>query len=510
MKTYGPYPVLTARQVAESIQHGQTVSFSGFTPAGAAKAVPSALADFAREQHSQEKPFQIRVLTGASCGERIDEDLARAEAVSWRAPYQSGRTTRRQINAQKVEYVDMHLSHLPQMVGWGFLGKIDLAVVEATEITSDGRVFLTSSIGASPTYLKFAQKVVIEINRHHSQRLREMADIVVMPSPPHRNPIPIYKPLSRIGCPYAVVDPKKVIGVVENDEPDNISGFSPPDDISKAIGQHVAEFLLAEISTGRIPKEFLPLQAGVGNVANGVMAALGRAEGIPPFKMYSEVFQDSQVDLMLSDRLLGASATGLNLSPPQMGRIMADFDFFASRIILRPQEISNHPGVIRRLGVIALNTALEIDIYGNVNSSHIFGTDIMNGIGGSGEFARNSYLSVFMAPSIGKEGRISAIVPMCPHVDNNEHSVQVVVTEQGLADLRGLGPMQRAEAIVTRCAHPAYRDYLHRYIRESRCGHIRHALDRCFELHLNLMNEGAMLPGLSLKTDGKAGDDGTM
>ena len=212
MTAYGPYPILTAAEVARTVTHGQTVSFSGFTPAGAAKAVPEALADYAREQHASGIPFQIRVLTGASSGHSIDEDLAAAEAISWRCPYQTGKALRRQINRQQVEYVDMHLSHVPQMVAWGFLGDIDLAVVEATEITPDGRVYLSTSIGASPTYLKYAKRVVIEINRHQSPRLSEMADILVMPPPPHRNPIPIHDPLSRVGWPYAQVDPDKVIG----------------------------------------------------------------------------------------------------------------------------------------------------------------------------------------------------------------------------------------------------------------------------------------------------------
>ena len=489
-----PYPILTAKEVVEGIEHGQTVSFSGFSPAGAAKAVPKALATYAEKQHSLGRPFQVRVLTGASSGKFIDEDLAVSRAVSWRAPYQSGKSMRQQINNQEIEYVDMHLSHVPQMVAWGFLGEIDLAVVEATEITSDGRVYLSSSIGASPTYLKYARKVVIEINRKQSLRLREMADIVVMPPPPYRNPIPIHDPLSRIGWPYAVVDPAKIIGIIETDEADSVDPFNPPDDVSAAIGNHVAEFLLNEMAVGRIPDKLLPLQAGVGNVANGAMEALGNADGIPPFSMYSEVYQDSLIPLMESGKLLGASATGLNLSPEKMKHLMDNIDFFASRIVLRPQEISNNPGVIRRLGVIALNTALEIDIYGNVNSSHVFGMDIMNGVGGSGEFTRNGYLSVFMAPSIAKGGKISSIVPMRPHIDNNEHSVQVVVTENGLADLRGLGPVQRARAIIDKCAHPSYRDYLHRYLAESRSGHIRHSLDRCFELHMNLMNHGAMLP----------------
>ena len=357
---------------------------------------------------------------------------------------------------------------------------------------------LTSSIGASPTYLHYADRVVIEINRRHSMRLREMADILIVLPPPHRNPIPIFDPLTKVGWPYAVVDPKKVIGIVENDEPDHVVEFDLPDSSSHKIAEHVVRFLLDEMRAGRIPEEFLPLQAGVGNVANGVMAELGRNPDIPPFKMYTEVFQDSLVDLMEQGKLLGASACALTVTTPALKRIYDNMDFFVPRIVLRPQEISNHPGVIRRLGVIAMNTAIEVDIYGNVNSSHVYGTDVMNGVGGSGEFTRNSYLSILMCPSIAKGGKISAVVPMCPHIDNNEHSVQVVVTEQGLADLRGLGPMQRAKTIIGSCAHPAYRDYLHRYIERSRVGHIRHDLATCFELHRNLMEHGAMLPDLDL------------
>ena len=179
-------------------------------------------------------------------------------------------------------------------------------------------------------------------------------------------------------------------------------------------------------------------------------------------------------------------------------QIYDNMDFFVPRIVLRPQELSNHPGAVRRLGVISMNTALEVDIYGNVNSSHVYGMDIMNGIGGSGEFTRNSYLSIFMCPSIAKGGKISAVVPMCPHIDNNEHSVQIIATDQGLADLRGLGPMQRAQAIIENCAHPAYRDYLHRYVERARVGHIRHDLRTAFELHRNLLKHGSMLPDLDL------------
>lgn len=498
MPTVGVFPDLTPEEAAARIPNGATVAFSGFTNSGAAKLVPKAIAARARELHVKGEPFKIRVLTGASSSESIDEPLAEAEAISYRAPYQSAGRLRRQINSEQVEYVDMHLSALSQTILAGFHGKLNFAVVEATEVTPDGRVYLTTSIGASPAYLKYADYVFIEINHFHSKRLREMADIMILPPPPRRVPVPLHDPLAKLGLPYAEVDPRRVLGIIENSEPDRIAPFTPADARSQKIAEHVLDFLLLELAAKRIPKEFLPLQAGVGNIANAVMSVLGQSPEIPPFQMYTEVFQDALVDLMEAERLTGASTTSLTLTPETLQRIYDNMDFYVPRIALRPQEISNHPGVVSRLGVIAMNTALEVDIYGNVNSSHVFGTDVMNGVGGSGEFTRNGFVSIYMCPSIAKGGKISSIVPMCPHIDNNEHSVQVVVTEQGLADLRGLGPMQRAAEIIENCAHPAYRDYLRRYIERARVGHIRHDLDTCYELHLNLMEHGAMLPDLDL------------
>src|SRR5690606_2496492 len=122
---------------------------------------------------------------------------------------------------------------------------------------------------------------------------------------------------------------------------------------------------------------------------------------------------------------------------------------------------------IRRLGCIAMNGMIEADIHGAVNSTHLMGSRIQNGIGGSGDFARNAYISVFMSPSTAKGGKISAIVPKVSHVDHITQDVQVLVTEQGLADLRGLSPKQRAEVIIARCAHPDYRPLLEDYNRRA-------------------------------------------
>ncbi|MEN6440662.1 MAG: succinate CoA transferase [Syntrophobacter sp.] len=499
----GTFPIITAEEAASHIQDGAMVALSGFANAGTAKMVPRAIAKRAREFHEAGKQFKIRLITGSSSGNNIDEELAQAEAISWRAPFQSAPTLRNQINAQEVQYIDMHLSHAPQTMLAGFFGKLDYAIIEASDLTRDGRVYLTTSVGASPTYLRYADRIFIEINNYHSKRLPEMADITLLPPPPRVNPIPIHDPLTKIGYPYAEIDPKKIVGVIENNEPDQVASFAPADWRSKRIADHVVRFLFGEMISGRIPKEFLPLQAGVGNLANSVMAALGSNPYIPPFQMYTVVFQDSLVDLMEQGKLVGASVTSLGLTAGSLRRICANMDFFAPRIVMRPQEVSNDAGVVRRLGVIAINPAIEIDIYGNVNSSHVFGTDIMNGIGGSGEFTRNSYLSIIMCPSTILGGRISCVVPMSPHIDSNEHSVQIVVTEQGLADLRGIGPMQRAKRIIENCAHPAYRDYLNGYIKESKLGHIRHNLKKAYELHRNFMEQGAMLPDLKLTEIGE-------
>ena len=390
----------------------------------------------------------------------------------------------------------MHLSHVAQMVRGGGLGTVDVAIIEATDVTHDGRVYLSTGIGNAPTFLEVADKVIIELNSYHSPRLREMADIIVLPPPPHRNPITIRDPLDRIGRRYAEVDPEKILGVVENHEEDGGLGFSPPDDVSRRISGHIATFLVGEIAAGRIPHDFLPLQSGVGNVCNAVLGDLAVADGIPPFNVYTEVLQDTMLDLIASGSVMGASTCSLTLSNEKMKFLYDYFDEFADRIILRPQEISNNPGVVRRLGVIATNTAIEVDVYGHANSTHFFGTQVMNGLGGSGDFERNAYLSIFMCPSTAKGGRISTIVPMCSHVDHSEHSVQVIVTEFGLADLRGLSPLARTRRIIDGCAHPAYRDYLHRYVESAPAGHLRHDLRRCFELHTQFLEQGAMLPDL--------------
>ncbi|MBS5154302.1 propionyl-CoA:succinate CoA transferase [Escherichia ruysiae] len=484
---------MTADEAAEIIQHNDMVAFSGFTPAGSPKALPVAIAHRANEQHEAKKPYQIRLLTGASISAAADDVLSEANAVSWRAPYQTSSGLRQKINQGAVSFVDLHLSEVAQMVNYGFFGDIDVAVIEASAIEPDGRVWLTSGIGNAPTWLLRAKKVIIELNRYHDPRVAELADIVIPGAPPRRNSVSIFHAMDRVGTRYVQIDPKKIVAVVETNLPDAGKLLDKQNPMCQQIADNVVTFLLREMAQGRIPPEFLPLQSGVGNINNAVMARLGDNPDIPPFMMYSEVLQESVVHLLETGKITGASASSLTISADSLRKIYDNMDYFSCRIVLRPQEISNNPEIIRRLGVIALNVGLEFDIYGHANSTHVAGVNLMNGIGGSGDFERNAYLSIFMAPSIAKEGKISTIVPMCSHVDHSEHSVKVIITEQGIADLRGLSPLQRARAIIDNCAHPMYRDYLHRYLENAPGGHIHHDLSHVFDLHRNLIETGSML-----------------
>ena len=469
---------------------------SGFTGSGYPKEVPTALAKRIEDANRAGEKFRIGVWTGASTAPELDGALAKADGVEMRLPYQSDPTCRKRINAGEMEYLDIHLSHVAQFVWFGFLGKLDIALVEVTGILEDGRLIPSSSVGNNKTWLDQADKVILEVNSWQSPRLEGMHDIYYGTNrPPHRQPIPIVRPQDRIGDLYLRCDPDKIIAVVETNSPDRNSAFSAPDENSQRIAGHIIEFLEHEVKKGRLPKELLPLQSGVGNIANAVMAGLNKG----PFDnltAYTEVVQDGMLEMIRSGKLISASATAFSLSDSALEELNNNIDIYREKIILRPQEISNHPEVIRRLGVIAMNGMIEADIYGNVNSTHVMGSSIMNGIGGSGDFARNGYLSIFMTPSQAKNGQISCIVPMTSHIDHTEHDVQILVTEQGLADLRGLSPNQRAKVIIENCAHPHFKpaleDYHKRAFDHSIGKHTPHLLDEALSWHQRFLNVGHM------------------
>ena len=484
------YRILTAAEAACYINDGDGVGISGFTLSGTPKTVLPEVAKRAEEEHAAGRPFKINLFTGASTGDSIDGVLTRAKALNFRAPFISNSTVRDAINNKEIIYADLHLSLMAQDLRYGYLGKVDVAILEAIDITDDGKVYLTTAGGIGQTVANLADRIIIERNTfHHTMGLHDVYEPL---DPPYRREIPIYNAADRIGKPYVQVDPKKVVGIVDVCMPNEQVIFKELDPVTRKIGENVANFILGDMKRGIIPSTGLPIQSGIGNVANAVLKALENITELPPLDLYSEVLQDSVIDLMEHGRVRAGSTCSLSLSQEYLQHVYDNLDFFRDRLILRPSEISNHPEVIRRLGLIAMNTAIAVDLYGCVNSSHIGGTRLMNGIGGSGDFARNAYVSIFMTPSTQKGGAITSIVPMVTHADHTEHDVRVVATEWGVADLRGKGPDERARLLIENCAHPDYRNLLWDYLKISKNGHVSHNVAAALALNTAYEREGDM------------------
>ena len=487
--------IMSAEQAAELIASDVNVGMSGFTGSGYPKEVPVALAKRIRAEHDKGNPFKINVWTGASTAPELDGALAEVDAIGMRLPYQSDPVARRKINSGEMEYMDIHLSHVAQHAWFGFYGKLDIAIIEVAGIHEDGTLIPAASVGNNKTWIDRADKVILEVNYALNEKLEGMHDIYYGTElPPHRKPVPIEHAEERIGLPYYLCPQEKIIAIVETNGQDRVNKFTEPDEGSKKIASHIINFLKQEVTKGVLPPNLLPIQSGVGNIANAVLAGLNEGD-FENLVSFTEVIQDGMLEMIKSGKMVHVSATSLSLSPEGIKELNDNIDFYRDKIILRTQEMSNHPEVVRRLGILAINGMVEADIYGNVNSTHVMGTDIINGIGGSGDFARNGYICFFVRPSIAKGGDISGIVPMVSHVDHTEHDTQILVTEQGLADLRGLSPRQRAKVIIENCAHPDYKDELRSYF-ERACaeaqGHTPHILSEALSWHDRFRKTGSM------------------
>ncbi len=490
------YTRITAAEAAALIKNDENIGMSGFTPAGTAKAVTRELAKKAEAEHAAGRPFKVGLFTGASTGQSTDGVMTQAKAIKYRAPYTTNGDFRKSVNAGEIAYNDIHLSQMAQELRYGFLGDVDWAIIEVCDIEEVGdkiRCYLTAAGGIAPTVVRLAKKgVILELNSFHSPNAKYIHDVYEPLDPPYRKPIPIEHVGDRIGKPYIEFDASRLTGVVECNLPDEARAFKDSDPITDKIGYNVAEFLVADMHRGIIPETFLPLQSGVGSTANAILGALGQNKHVPDFDVYTEVIQDAVVDMLLNGRVKNASSCSLTVSNECLKQIYSNMDYCRKHLTLRQSEISNSPEVIRRLGVIAINTAIEVDLYGNANSTHISGTRMMNGIGGSGDFERNAFLSIFTCASTAKGGVISSIVPFCSHLDHSEHDVNIIATEQGIADLRGKSPYERAQTIIENCAHPDYKQLLWDYLKIAKMGQTRHNLTAAFAMHDTLAHKGDM------------------
>lgn len=481
--------VMPAEEAVQFIEPNMIIGMSGFTRAGDSKAIPIALA----AKSATQGPLNLTLFTGASLGNDSDGLMANSGVIARRAPFQVDADMRRNINNGKLKFFDQHLSQMAENLRAEPGYPIDVAVIEAVAITEEGYIVPSTSVGNSASFVQQAKKVIIELNTAMPAELEGFHDVYLPEVRPGRQPIPLTEVDQRIGSQAIAVDPQRIAAIVLTDTLDSPSAVTPPDAETKAIAQHIVEFLENEVALGRLSHSLLPLQVGIGSIANAVTQGLLESN-FKDLSMYSEVLQDSAFHLLESGQLRFASASSITVTAPMMEYFFKNLDSFRDKVVLRPQEISNHPELVRRLGIIAINTALEFDIYGNVNSTHVSGTRMMNGIGGSGDFARNAHLAIFVTKSLAKGNAISRVVPMVSHVDHCEHDVDILVTDQGLADLRGLAPTERAELIIKNCVHPDYQAELASYFERAcaRGGQTPHVLEEALSWHQRFDETGDM------------------
>ncbi|MCR5378242.1 MAG: acetyl-CoA hydrolase [Fibrobacter sp.] len=485
----------SAAAAAELINDGDVLGVSGFTLAGYPKAVPLAIAERAEKIHAEGKPFQVTLFAGASTGDSCDGALARAKAMKFRMPYQSNPSLRKGINDGSIKYIDAHLGKMGYLVRTGAVPAPTVAIIEVSAILPDGRVCLSTSGGNSVCYLDMASKIILELNTRLGDSCMGMHDNALPELPPHAKPLSVYSAGDRVGGTFVKIDTNKVVAIVENDGFDEVTPFVEPDEISINIGERILDFIRFEESHGRLPKG-LAYQSGVGKVANAVLCAMANDDRLGKIDLFTEVIQEAVLPLLKKGKLGVASGTALTLSKEAQRDFVENAADWKRHFVLRQQEVSNSPDIIRRVGVISMNTALEFDMFGNVNSSLVCGSAMMNGIGGSADFARHCALGFFLTPSVAKGGAISSVVPYVSHVDHAFHDTQIFVTEQGLADLRGLPAEERARRIIANCAHPDFRDeltdVLEYGIKHAKGVHLPLALDRAFEMHEKFLAEGKM------------------
>lgn len=501
--------VKTAEELVPFFKDGMYLGWSGFTGVGYPKVLPVALADHVEKNNLQGK-MKFNLFVGASTGVETEDRWAKLDMIDRRTPHQVGKNIQKGINSGRIRFQDKHLSMFPQDLVYGYYtkdkttgapGKLDVAMVEATAITEDGHLILGASVGATPEIIQMADKIIIEVNTKIPS-YEGMHDITNCDLPPNRRPLLVTRVDDRIGTLSLPIDFSKVIGVIESQMIDNTTPNDPQDEVSQRISEHILEFLKYEVKSGRLPSSLLPLQSGIGNIANAIVGGLANG----PFKnvtVWTEVVQDTFLDFFDQDKLAFASATSIRFSPPGFERFYKNWDKYKDKILLRSQLMSNSPEVIRRLGVVAMNTPVEFDIYGHANSTCVQGSKMLNGLGGSADFLRNAKISIMHTPSVRPSKTdplgITSVVPMCSHVDQTEHDLDVFVTEQGLADVRGLAPTDRAKVIIEKCAHPEYKPILMDYYNYSlqRClkngsAHEPHTLSKVFKMFTNFEENGTM------------------
>ncbi len=481
--------VITAEEAVKFIRDGMTIGTFGGNASGYPKKVFSRMIENIQDNHLT----KITLFSTGVLGSEIDARLAEAGIMRRRLGQQANSTLRKFINKGEISYVELRPSTSPLLLQRGIVGDLDLAIIEASFLTKEGGIVPTTAVVDGPALVKTAKKIIIEINTRYPN-MQGLHDIYEIKESIDQKPIPLCFPDQRIGKNYIQVDKDKIVGIVESNIPDILETRIKPDNCSTQISRNLINFLEMETKKNHLPPNLPPLEVGIGSVPEAILAELGKSK-FENIDIYSPALGDGVLDLVDSGKVRSVSGSAIFFSEENHKRFIQNIEQYKEKFILRQIEVCNAPEVIRRLGIISINGAIETDIYGNINSTHILGSQVITGIGGSGDFAQNGYLSIFVIPSVGKNGNISGIVPFVPHVDHPDHTVDVIVTEEGVADIRNLDPVERAKCIIDNCANLEYKSLLIEYLRQAISkygGHQPHDLECAFDFYTRFNKTGTM------------------
>ncbi|KAK4705081.1 hypothetical protein P7C70_g1127, partial [Phenoliferia sp. Uapishka_3] len=401
----------TAEELPEN-DGKKLISLLAQTASESSRVQPAALADHVENNNLQADPatkLQFNLFVGASTGPEVEDRWAKLDMIRFRAPHQVGKEVAKGINSGRIDFAgeivylltkdlapladlsfvktstclcSLRILHTDVCLFFSYvfsaalttarskdyaLNKkhgepkkhLDWAIVEATAITEDGKIVPGASVGATPEILQSAEKIIIEVNTKipsfegealslFKQKL-SLIELITSPS-------------QRIGETAIQIDLDRVVAVIEADRPDNTGGNAPETEDSKAIARHLIEFLQSEVTDGRLPKNLLPLQSGIGNVANSIIGGL--ADG--PFEdvqVWTEVLQDTFIRFLDSGKLSFATATSIRFSPEGFDHFYKNWASYKDRLLLRSQQVANSPEIIRRLGVIAMMDGIDLETW---------------------------------------------------------------------------------------------------------------------------------------------------
>jgi 4-hydroxybutyrate CoA-transferase len=336
--------------------------------------------------------------------------------------------TRAAIKEGRAEYVPMYFYEMAECWRNG-IWKTDVSMMQVSPPDADGYMSLGITVGYTPAMMDASRAVLAEVN----------------PNMPRTNCEPM-------------IHVSQVDYLVEGDRPVPTVPRSQPDEVSQAIGRHVAG-LIEDGST---------LQIGIGAIPDAVLSCLTEHQDLG---LHTEMFSDGAVDLLRKGVINNSRKSYLphkSVVTFLLGtKELYDYADGNPDVVLLPVEKVTHPVVIAENDkMVAINSALQVDLYGQVNAETI-GTLQFSGVGGQVDFVRGATLSkggksIIALPSTAAGGKLSRIVPYLDHgsvVTTSRCDVHYVATEYGAVNLKGKSVRERAEALIG-IAHPKFRDEL--------------------------------------------------